>query len=563
MKTNLLIAATIVLILIAASGFAQVTDIDGKTYKTVEIAGQTWMAENLNVSKFRNGDRIPEAKTDEEWKKAGESKQPAWCYYKNTAIQSDANDGKLYGKLYNWYAVNDSRGLAPKGWHIPSYNELTMLIYFFGELDIAGLKMKSSNGWETENGTNESGFSGLPGGLRSSSGHFSNLGFNTNWWSFTNKSTDAAWTLQIGGTCPPGIVVRSTQDMKYGFSVRCLQDGTSMIKKENKFGLIDAVGKELCSFKYDSIGFFFNDVALMNIGGIKNQKGIFSGGLWGIIDKNGREIIPASFTEISANSNSKPMLYFVTNGKYGFLNKKTGKTVIPAVYDEISYRCDLGEGDFNEDGTLAVRIKDKWGIINSEGKVLIPLIYDEVHTFREELVCVAKGVPSEASKSNEVYEDSKYGFLDRMGNVVIPFKFDEISNSCSFDGGFYEGLAAVNKNNKWGFIDKTGKEVIPFKYDYASSFSEGLASAQINEKYGFIDKIGKEIITFKYDFVSSFSEGLASVRINKKWGFIDKKGKEVIPIIYDNVWSFSKSSAVVKLNGREFYIDKNGNEIKE
>ena len=79
-----------------------VTDIDGNTYKTVTIGEQTWMAENLNVSKFRNGDEIPEAKTNEEWIKAGNEGKPAWCYYENIPA-----NGEKYGKLYNWYAVTD------------------------------------------------------------------------------------------------------------------------------------------------------------------------------------------------------------------------------------------------------------------------------------------------------------------------------------------------------------------------------------------------------------------------------------------------------------------------
>jgi uncharacterized protein (TIGR02145 family) len=80
----------------------------------IKIGTQTWAKKNLNVSTFKNGEVIPEAKTIEEWVKAGDDKKPAWCYYNN----DPANDS-IYGKLYNWYAVNDIRGLAPKGWHIP------------------------------------------------------------------------------------------------------------------------------------------------------------------------------------------------------------------------------------------------------------------------------------------------------------------------------------------------------------------------------------------------------------------------------------------------------------
>lgn len=85
----------------------------------VKIGDQFWMAENLNVDKFRNGDTIPEAKTEEEWIEAGENGQPAWCYYNN-----NPENGDHYGKLYNWYAVNDLRGLAPEGWRVPTQEEI-------------------------------------------------------------------------------------------------------------------------------------------------------------------------------------------------------------------------------------------------------------------------------------------------------------------------------------------------------------------------------------------------------------------------------------------------------
>jgi uncharacterized protein (TIGR02145 family) len=125
--------------------------------KELKIGTQVWTTENLNVSKFRNGDSIPEVKTHEEWIKAIKNKQPAWCYCAN-----DPANGKLYGKLYNFYSVIDSRGLAPAGWHIPSDNEWTTLIDFLGT--VPGKKMKSTSGWTKGSGTNESGFSALPGG---------------------------------------------------------------------------------------------------------------------------------------------------------------------------------------------------------------------------------------------------------------------------------------------------------------------------------------------------------------------------------------------------------------
>lgn len=139
------------------------------------------MSENLNVDKFRNGYPIPHVKTNEGWKKAGESGQPAWCSFNN-----NPGTGSKYGKLYNWYALNNPRGLAPEGWHIPSDIEWNALIDYLGGKDLAGKKMKSTTGWnEDGNGINESGFSGLPSGFRHHLGTFSFIGRYGFWWSFS------------------------------------------------------------------------------------------------------------------------------------------------------------------------------------------------------------------------------------------------------------------------------------------------------------------------------------------------------------------------------------------
>jgi uncharacterized protein (TIGR02145 family) len=162
--------------------------------QTITIGTQVWMTKNLDVSTFRNGDPIPQAKTDEEWVKAGENQQPAWCYYMN-----DPQNEEIYGKLYNWYAVNDKRGLAPEGYHVPTDAEWTQLSDYLGGEDVAGKKMKSTSGWiENGNGSNESGFNGLPGGGRNSNGTFGNQGNYGYWWSAAEDSTGNAANRSLG-----------------------------------------------------------------------------------------------------------------------------------------------------------------------------------------------------------------------------------------------------------------------------------------------------------------------------------------------------------------------------
>lgn len=184
----------------------------------VTIGSQVWMAENLNVDKFRNGDPIPQVTTEEAWKLASKEGQPAWCYYNN-----DPSNEKKYGKLYNWYAVIDSRGLAPAGWHIPSDDEWTQLTNFLGEADKVGTKLKSTSGWKDDrNGTNSTGFSGLPGGSRSPNGKFNYLGSYGYWWSSSEFTPNIAWHRYL-----PYIndgIKRGSSYEGFGMSIRCVKN---------------------------------------------------------------------------------------------------------------------------------------------------------------------------------------------------------------------------------------------------------------------------------------------------------------------------------------------------
>ena len=202
---------------------SQVIDINGKVYQTIVIGNQTWMAENLNADRFRNGDIIKHVKTDAEWEKANTNKIPAWCY-----IGNDPGKGNKFGKLYNWYAVNDSRGLAPLGWHIPSSEDWDSLKNFLGEN--AGEKMKSKYGWlpsmdnfKDGNGSNLSGFSGLAGGYRLNGGFYSlAIGYIGQWWSSTEYDSKNSYSYCLFNESD---YLSKDKDFKNeGFSVRCVKD---------------------------------------------------------------------------------------------------------------------------------------------------------------------------------------------------------------------------------------------------------------------------------------------------------------------------------------------------
>ena len=195
---------------------ATITDIDGNVYNAVIIGNQTWMKANLNVSKYQDGTPIPQVTDPAQWAKLTTG---AWCYYDN-----DPANGEIYGKLYNWYAVHDSRGLSPAGYQIPTDEQWTTLTTFIGS--VAGGKMKEMGAthWAdtSPEATNSSFFTALPGGIRISNGTFYFIGEHGYWWSSTGIDSDVAWNRSLGYNS--NIVCRSYDDKNYGFSVRFIKD---------------------------------------------------------------------------------------------------------------------------------------------------------------------------------------------------------------------------------------------------------------------------------------------------------------------------------------------------
>lgn len=195
-----------------------VSDADGNSYEVVNICNQTWTKTNLNVSKYRNGDVIQQVSDPVKWQSLTTG---AWCYYANTT-----SNGTTYGKLYNWYAVTDPRGLAPIGYHIPTDAEWTSLTNCLGGKFIAGGKLKETgtSHWlqPNSNATNSNGFSGLPGGFRNTGSSFQELGYYGNFWSSQGNATFAIpRTLNYNNG---SINIIDAYDEADGFSVRCVKD---------------------------------------------------------------------------------------------------------------------------------------------------------------------------------------------------------------------------------------------------------------------------------------------------------------------------------------------------
>ena len=209
-------------------GTRTVTDIDGNVYNTVQIGNQCWTQSNLKTTRYRNGDTISAGLIDSLW---ANTTSGAYAIYNNEPV----NDG-LYGKLYNNYSVTDSRGLCPIGWHVPSEGEWDALVGHVGGYFVAGGSLKSMatqptlGGWTLPNigATNSSGFTALPGGVRSHIGEFYAMLNSGCWWSLTPSSIwPSSFVIGIGSHS--GGASWGYNSKECGFSVRCLKNALPQV----------------------------------------------------------------------------------------------------------------------------------------------------------------------------------------------------------------------------------------------------------------------------------------------------------------------------------------------
>jgi uncharacterized protein (TIGR02145 family) len=196
-------------------------DYDGNFYPSIILGnGQEWAAKNLNTTKYATGDSIPNRINNSQWS----STYPAWCSLNNNSQQDT-----IYGKLYNWHAVNNPNNICQLGWHVPSQPEWNQMVSFLGGNQVAGGKLKSVGTalWQSPNSdaTNESGFSALPAGNRLPSGNFQVQGDGAYWWASDLNNVNNAWYNNVYYT--NGQFYESGSIFKYGMSVRCIKDSTS------------------------------------------------------------------------------------------------------------------------------------------------------------------------------------------------------------------------------------------------------------------------------------------------------------------------------------------------
>ncbi|HYX10164.1 MAG TPA: fibrobacter succinogenes major paralogous domain-containing protein [Bacteroidales bacterium] len=199
--------------------YGTVTDVDGNIYKTIRIGNLVWMAENLRTIHYRNGDEILNVKDNDEWTNLYNG---AYCNYNNT---NNPDTIATFGRLYNWYATNDDRNLAPKGWHVSTFGEWLELINYLGGDSVAADKLKEAGELHWHDpylSTNSSGFTALPGGDRYRDENMDWIGYDGLWWSSTeyNEGGGFMFYMFAGGSK----VYYGGNYKNNGYSIRCVKD---------------------------------------------------------------------------------------------------------------------------------------------------------------------------------------------------------------------------------------------------------------------------------------------------------------------------------------------------
>lgn len=221
----------------------------------------------------------------------------------------------------------------------------------------------------------------------------------------------------------------------------------------------------------------------------------------------------------------------------------TACTAVTHVAQYVKYGCTKPvKGEYEEKGCYIndiarVKQQGKYGFVNKEEQVVIPLIYDEIDEFK--------------AKYAKAKKNKQWGMVDRENKTIIPFKYDSLDY-------FYSGIARVSKHAKYGFVNTLGEVVIPLKYNQAKILNSDGIRVKLNNSFGIINFENKIIIPINYSFIDDFHDEFAKVEQNGKYGLINSQWQFVVPIKYDELYYFSDGLAKVAINGKYGYINKQG-----
>lgn len=313
-------------------------------------------------------------------------------------------------------------------------------------------------------------------------------------------------------------------------------NGYDVVHRGHLYGVVDSTGQIVVPLIYERIE---------GIGSLTNQnKRGYSQeyykaqrfGKYGIIDVNGNELLPFVYDDISGYGTTSGCRMVKNDKKWGMVNA-SWEEIVPCIYDGISMGWDARYVTIMNYVGGEYSGKQKNGLMDMSGKIIVPMIYDQIWQFKNNRALVQK--------------DSLFGFIDTAGNVVIPIKFQRLNSE------FHNGLCLAYQNGKAGFIDTTGAIVIPCIYDDARVFTGEATGVKRGEKWALIDRKGKLITDFIYDHISYewYRDGEVQVRRDGKLGYINASGKVAIPIIYDDEWGYGPDNGhLLEKDGQRVWV---------
>ena len=352
--------------------------------------------------------------------------------------------------------------------------------------------------------------------------------------------------LQFNASAKENDTVSKTIDSKYGYAVFYNTGDMEWysVWRDRKWGICDKEGNEVVPCQYDIIWPFSDGVAIVNSGAkwIKSDapKRVSKLMLPEMLDK----IWDIADDGAWVYSRESGGIYKISGGKFGVIDK-TGKEVIPSIYDEV-----VRAGN----GIIRVKLDNKYGYFDYTGKKITDIKYDDAGIFFSDGMALVN-IGGQLNKRGRI-TGGKYGYVDMTGNEVIRIKYAKAKP-------FSEGVAAVSEDGaNWGFINSSGKYVLSPVYENASSFFSGCASFAEHGKYGYIDKSGNKIVPARYDYTMDFKNGFGRVKSIWRWGFIKPDGNPVTRVEFDEASDFDENGmAKVKRGGKSGYINEKGEEV--
>lgn len=324
-------------------------------------------------------------------------------------------------------------------------------------------------------------------------------------------------------------------------TVYIYNNGIARAKKNKKYGFIDVNGKVVIPLIYDDLRDFKNGLAAAKI----NSK-------WGFINENGSLAIEAKYSEVS-NFDKYKLARVVNKDKWGMINSK-GEIIMPIEFFNDTFYSDWESSDlmvvtkFN--GLLGLNYSE--GVYDRNGNLVIPTIYDNIYITH---------IVDENKQhiKHEIYAslNSKWGMIDSKNKIIIPFVYE--SRDCI--RGFENEFAAVKVNERWGFVNGKGILVIPTSYEQVNDFNGKMFEVRNKGKWGLIDLNFNEIIPCEYESIELDPKEYYKLKKENKWGIFGLNNIQILPCEYENVDFLSKSYFRVKKNGKIGVVDRNNKSV--